>query len=274
MKIKIFLISLFMLISASGVMAYDWSSAGMQLKESGTAEDENFLILSDSSANEIKVRFVGELDDKWGEAVVKLNKQFRTWQYMKVAKLEFFVNGNTLEILVIPSSFTYSGLNFMPHIPAGLTFLYDYDLRYNFRVTKNDFFLRINDRFINEKFLCQRMKEAVDDPVAYMKKREPEYFLRKLNELEEAQARTEKVSKDNFEKLTRALLYYQNTGFLGFGNTSVKPQVIKRVIELKAATPAITKEKIKTQLDSEKIKVTDKEIQLILDIFYNEFDEK
>lgn len=272
MKIKTLLISIFMLLSVSGAMAYDWSAAGLQVKESGSVEDENFIILRDSGANEIKVRFTGELSDTWSEAVVNLNKKFRTWTYMKVDKLEFFVNGGTLEILIIPASFNYKGTDFVPYIPAGMTFLYDYDLRYNFRVTKNEFFLRINDRFIDESSLCQRMKEAIDDPVGYMKKREPEYFLRKLSELEEAQARTEKLSNENFDKLAKALLYYQNTGFLGFGNTPVKPQVIKRVIELKAADPKITRDKIKTQLDTEKLAATDKEIKLILNIFYNEFE--
>lgn len=272
MKVKTLLISIFLFLSVSGAMAYDWASAGMELKESGSTEEENFIILKDSSANEIKVRFTGELSDTWSEAVVNLNKKFRSWTYMKVDKLEFYVNGNTLEILIIPASFNYHGMDFLPHIPAGMTFLYDYDLRYNFRVTKNDYFLRINDRYIDESFLCQRMKEAIDDPVAYMKKREPEYFLRKLSELEEAQARTEKVSSENFDRLARALLYYENTGFLGFGNTPVKPQVIKRVIELKAADPKTTKDKIKAQLETEKLAATDKEITLILNVFYNEFE--
>ncbi len=268
MKVKTLLISLFMLLSVSGAMAYDWSSAGLELKDSGSVEDENYVILKDRNSNEMKVRFSGELDDKWGEAVAKFNNSFRTWTYMKIGKLEFYINGNTLEILVIPSSFTYQGLDFIPNIPAGMTFLYDYDLKYNFRVTKNDYFLRISDRFIDELSLCQRMKEAVDDPIGYMKKREPEYFLRKLNELEEAQA----LTGDNIDKLIRALLYYQNSSFLGFGNTPVKSQVIKRIIELKTKDPKITKVNIKTQMDVEKIQVTEKEIQLILDVFYNEFE--
>ena len=77
MKVKILLISLFMLLSVSGAMAYDWNSAGMTLKESGSTEDENYLILADRSSNEIKVRFQGELSDAWADAVVNLNKNLR-----------------------------------------------------------------------------------------------------------------------------------------------------------------------------------------------------
>ena len=112
------------------------------------------------------------------------------------------------------------------------------------------------------------MKEAVDDPVSYLKKREPEYFLQKLNELEESQRNI----IDSQEKLTRALLYFQNSGFLGIGNTPVKPAVIKRVIELKTNDPTLDKTKIKTQLDKEKLESSEKEIGLILNVFYNEFN--
>jgi uncharacterized membrane protein len=52
----------------------------------------------------------------------------------------------------------------------------------------------------------------------------------------------------------------------------VKPLVIKRVVELRTADPKITKEKIKAQLETEKMEVKDKEITLILNIFYNEFE--
>ena len=267
MRVKILLTAFFMFIAVSGAMAFEWKSAGMEIRETGIVEGENYIILKDGSANEIKVRFQGELGDQWAEAVVSLNSKFRGWTYMKAGTLEFFLNGNTLEVLIIPSGFSYKGINFMPNIPGGMTFLYDYDLRYNFRVNKGDFFLRLNDKFIDEVSLCERMKEAVEDPISYMKKREPEYFLRKLNELEEAQ----KEAEINYSRIANALLYYQNTTFLGFGNTPVKSQVIKRVIELKASDPKLKKDKIKAQLASEKIEATDKEIGLILSVFYNEF---
>jgi len=275
MNIKTLLIAFFLFVSATGAMAFEWKSEGMDIKETGAAEGENYIILQDRSLNEIKVRYEGEFSDNWAAAVIKLNKRFREWNYMKPEKLEFFLNGSTLEVLVIPASFTYKGINFVPHIPAGMTFLYDYDLRYNFRVNKNEFFLRLSDKFIDEVSICERIKEAVDDPIAYMKKREPEYFLRKLNELEEAQAKTLKEHKDsveNFNKLVNAVMYYQNSGFLGFGNAPVKNQVIKRVIELKTADSKITKDKIKAQLETEKIEVKEKEIEIILNVFYNEFE--
>jgi len=148
-----------------------------------------------------------------------------------------------------------------------MTFIYDYALRYNFRITKNEIFLRLNDKFIEEELLCKRMKEALDDPIAYLKKREPEYFLQKLNELEENMV----ILKNNQEKLTQSVLYFENSGFLGFGNTPVKSSVIKRIVELKTADPSLDMAKIKETLSKEKVEATDKEIKLILNVFYNDF---
>ena len=267
MKRTIIYSLIFIAALVSNVFAYDWSSSGWIVKETGNVENENFMILQNNYGQSVKVRFVGELSDEWAEKVVKLYGRFQDWKYMKPGTIEFFVNGSTLEILIIPTSFNYKGIDFMPHIPGGMMFRSDYELRYNFRVTKDQFFLRLTDRFIDEELLCRRIKEAMDDPVNYLKKREPEYFLAKLNELED----TQKEIMNRQDKLINAVLYFQNTGFLGFGNDPIKISVVKRVIELKTADPKLDREKIKLILDKEKMEASEQEIELILNIFYNEF---
>jgi len=269
MKRKAIYSLIFIVSFVSGAMAYDWQSSGWSVKETGVQENENFLLLQNNYGKEIRVRYLeAEFDDTWGDQIVALYNRLSTWKYMKPAAIEFFINGRTLEVLVIPEVFNYKGYDFMPHIPGGMTFLSDYELRYNFRVTKDQFFLRLSDKFIDEELLCRRMKEAIDDPISYLKKREPEYFLSKLNELEEEQ----KKLYTRQEKLINAVLYFQNTGFLGFGNDQVKPIVLKRVIELKTSDPTLDKEKIKLILEKEKVEASEKEIELILNIFYNEFE--
>jgi len=267
MKMKGFYILLFFIMLVSNAMAFDWKSAGFEETGTGVTGEENYLMFKDSNSTVIKVRYQGELGDSWAEKIVDLNKRFGQWQYIKPDNIDYFITGDSLEVLIIPKSFTYKGNDFLPFIPGGITFIYDYEFRYNFRITKNDLFLRINDKFIEEELLCKRMKEALDDPIAYLKKREPEYFLQKLNELEESMA----LLKNSQDKLVQSVLYFQNSGFLGFGNTPVKSSVIKRIIELKTADAALDAEKIKEILDKEKIEASDKEITLILNVFYNEF---
>ncbi len=267
MKTKgIYILILFMML-ISNAFAYDWKSAGFEQTASGNTGEENYLMLKDSGSTIIKVRYQGELADSWAEKIVDLNKRFGQWKYMKPDNIDYFVTGDSLEILIIPKSFTYKSTDFMPFIPGGITFIYDYEFRYNFRITKNDLFLRINDKFIEEELLCKRMKEALDDPISYLKKREPEYFLQKLNELEESMA----ILKNSQEKLVHSVLYFQNSGFLGFGNTPVKSSVIKRIVELKTGDASLDADKIKDILDKEKVEASSKEIKLILNVFYNEF---
>ncbi len=267
MKRTIIYSLIFIAALISNASAYDWAASGWTVKESGNVENENFVVLQNRYSQVIRVRYFDELSDDWAEKIVAIYGRFQNWKYMKPGTIEFFVNGTTLEVLIIPTAFNYKGTDFMPHIPGGMTFLSDYDLRYNFRVTKDEFFLRLNDRFIDEELLCRRIKEAIDDPVNYLKKREPEYFLAKLNELEESQ----KQLFDRQEKLINAVLYFQNSGFLGFGNTPIKAAVVKRVIELKTSDPSLDREKIKLILEKEKIEASEQEIELVLNIFYNEF---
>jgi len=273
MKRKGFYILIFFIIMVSNAMAYDWKSAGFEQTDSGLTGDENYLVFK-NYGTAVKVRYQGQLEDSWAAKIVDLNRKFSQWKYMKPAGIDYFVTGDSLEILVIPASFKYLDNDFMPYMPGGMTFIYDYALRYNFRITKNDIFLRLNDKFIDEELLCKRIKEALADPIAYLKKREPEYFLQKLNELEENLANlknSQAAGRESLDKLTQAVLYYQNTGFLGFGNTRIKPGVIKRVIELKAADSSLDKDKLKAALEKEKVEVSGKEIELILNVFYNEF---
>lgn len=267
MKMKGFYILIFFLMLASTAMAYDWKSAGFEETDSGSRGDENFLVFTDGNSASVKVRYQGELSDSWAEKIVELNKKFSEWKYMKPDNIDYFINGETLEILVVPSVFKYSNNDFIPYMPGGMTFFYDYALRYNFRITKNDIFLRLNDKFIEEEMLCKRMKEALDDPIAYLKKREPEFFLQKLNELEADMA----VLQDSQDKLIKSVIYFQNTGFLGFGNTPIKAAVVKRIVELKSADSSFDKVKIKETFEKEKIEATDKEIELVLNVLYNEF---
>jgi hypothetical protein len=267
MKRKGFYILIFFIMLASNAMAYDWKAAGFEETGTGITGDENYLILKDTNSTVLKIRYQGELADTWAEKIIELNKRFAQWKYMKPDNIDYFITGDSLEILIIPASFKYKEIDFVPFIPGGMTFIYDYALRYNFRVTKNDIFLRVNDKFIEEELLCKRIKEAYDDPIAYLQKRDPEYFLQKLYELEESMA----ILKDGHDKLAKSVLYFENSGFLGFGNTPVKSNVIKRIVELKTADKAIDKAKIKDVFEKEKIEATDKEIELILNVFYNEF---
>jgi hypothetical protein len=267
MKMKGLYILIFFLMMASSAMAYDWKSAGFEETDSGSKGDENFLVFTDSNSLSLKVRFQGELSDSWAEKIVELNKKFSEWKYMKPGNISYYITGDTLEILIIPSQFNYLGSDFIPYIPGGMVFIYDYALRYNFRITKNDIFLRLNDKFTEEDLLCRRMKEALDDPIAYLKKREPEYFLQKLNELEADVA----LLRDSQDKLVKSVLYFQNSGFLGFGNTPIKTAVVKRIVELKSADPSFNKARIKETLEKEKIEATDQEIELVLNVLYNEF---
>ncbi|MCL1833822.1 MAG: hypothetical protein FWG49_04900 [Leptospirales bacterium] len=271
MKIKIkkiyILLSLFVL--TSNAFAYNWSSAGFREISSGVEGEENYLILKDRNSITIKIRYYDEVPKGWEDKVVELNRSFARWKYMKPKSIDYLVTNNSLEVLINPSSFTYNNNNFLQYVPGGMTFiLYDYGITYNFRITKDKIFLRLNDKFIDEESLCKRIKEAVDDPVLYLKKREPEYLLQKLNEIEGDIA----LLKMHHDKLANSVLYLHNTGVLGIGNSQVKNSLIKRVVELKTKDPTLSIDQIKKQLDKDKIDFSNKELKLILNIFYNEFN--
>ena len=269
MKIKKFCILLFLFALVSSASAYNWSEAGFQEISSGATDDESYLILKDKNSITIKIRYNEGIPGGWEEKVVDLNKKFTQWKYMKASSIDYLVTSNSLEVLINPSFFTYNNNNFLPYIPGGMTFiLYDYGISYNFRILKDNIFLRLNDKFTDEESLCKKMKEALDDPIMYLKKREPEYLLQKLNELEGDIT----ILKMYHDRLTNSVLYLHNTGIFGIGNTPVKLSLIKKVVELKTKDPTLKFDKIKEQLKKEKVDFSNQELKLILNVFYNEYN--
>ncbi len=267
MRVKILFLVCMMIVPFGDAMSVDWEKLGFSVVSSGERGGENFVQLRDSRKRLVKVRYFGELEKKWGKIISRLDARLGNMKFLKVDKMDFFQNKNSLEILVIPKKFTYKGINFLPHLPGGLVFIYDRDLSYNFRFNKDNYFIRIKDKFYGEQFLCDNLKEVHEDPIAYLKKREPKFFLKKLNELEK---KINSLIKSH-ENLQNAVLYYENTGFLGFGNTKIDRVLIRNVIEIRKEKPEMDAEEILKALDKKKIKASEKEIELILNVFYGDF---
>ena len=53
-------------------------------------------------------------------------------------------------------------------------------LTYNFRMKIQGLFIKIKGEYLTEDLILGKMTEAQRNPRAYVRKRDPEYFLRKL----------------------------------------------------------------------------------------------
>jgi len=276
------IILILVIFISSPLAAYDWSKKNIKVENTDQKETETLLTLKAEDNTVFNVRYKEDIEESAVDIILKLNGDFRKWKDMEVASLEFVVQKNLVQAVIIPSKYTYQDTNIIPYMPAGMLFEYTETLQYNFRINVENNFIRIEGNYISEQLLSDKIVKAIKDPVAYLTTYNPKYLLRKIfdsqKQIEElkvnysALLESHKSLEDKHEKLKAAVMGIHNTGFLGFGDKMVSKIVLKRVLELKTANSKITKDEISKKLDAEKIEYKGNEISLILKVYYNEFE--
>ena len=278
-KIIYFNIAAMILISTS-LYAFSWDEHKFVVKSSKKSENETHEVVKNDKGITFSVRFYDKLSDEDGNKIISLNEEFRKWKYMVVKKVDFTVSNDVIEVDIIPSKFKYGKTNIIKHLPAGMMFISGENLRYNFRITQSNIFLRMKGKFTSEEALCKNLAEAIRDPFTYLKKRDPDYFLKKLTELEDAFKNIKKeydilkeeydMLKEEHGKLMYAVIALSNTGFFR-GPTPVTNKIIDRVVALRKENPKISEDGILKKLEKEGLKVSKQEISIILGVYYNYF---
>jgi hypothetical protein len=248
------------------LQAFDWSSKGITIVEKGEKDGKTELILKDEKENPFSLSYTTEPHDAMLQSVVKLNSDFRSWKSLKIDSIKFFFEQGGLEISIMPKSFTYDGKDLSGFMPSGMQFTYSYLLQYNFRINIDRLFVRIAGDFESEDALCKKIMTAIENPKEYIKKREPEYLLTKLEAIEMKYQRL----SDEFYKLRAASLMLHNSGFFS-GPAPIDKQLIDRVVDMRLKDPSISREKIAETLEKDKIKASGREIDLILKVYFNDF---
>ncbi len=263
------LLNLIFIIMLSGSLwAFDWEANKITVENKTSDDSKTELQLKDDKGFSFKVTYSGDLSDKNGQLILKLKEDFSGWKNMKLAKLNFIASEGIVEAIVVPSEFSYEGTAINDYVPAGMIFSYTDYLQYNFRITVNKLFVRIKGDFKGEDLFCKKLVEAIKNPQLFIKKRDPEYFLEKIEELETSL----KKLNDEKEKIRNAVITLHNSGFFS-GPSPIPAANVQKVLDMKKANPKWNAKQISEELEKQKVKISDKEVGLILAVFLNEFEK-
>jgi|GEM_PF-381915 len=269
-----------LLVSISFLNGAEWKDFSLTVVKEEKVGSENRINLK-YEKSEILVRYFGEISEKNMKKIGELTKKFHSWKYMVPEKVEFYIANDLVEILILPKTFKYKGIDITKFLPAGMLFIQGEHLNYNFRITKDNLFVRIKDYFKHEELLCENLASAINDPLTYLKLRDPAYLLKKMQalekKLEQLQGQFDEVkqrSEKNDEILGRignGIVTLHNRGFLGIGYKAVKRDVIDKIVEMKKENPKYDKKQIKKALEKKNVKVSEHVVFLVLSLYYNEF---
>ncbi|MCX7679835.1 MAG: helix-turn-helix domain-containing protein [Spirochaetes bacterium] len=262
------IILLFVILCSSHIEAIDWNSKGLTVVDKQEKEGITEILLKNEKNTQFLFSYTTEPDDAKIQDAIRLHNNFREWKNLQIDAIKFFYEQGGFEISIIPKSFTYEGIDLTKYMPSGMQFTFSYILQYNFRLNIDRLFIRIMGDFESEDALCKKILSALQNPKEFIKKREAEYLLLKIESLE---SKYQQLA-DEFHKLRAATLMLHNAGFFS-RPTPISTETIERVISLRLKDPTITRNKIAEELEKEKIDASSREIDLILKVYFNDFNK-
>ncbi len=164
--------------------ALDLTSYGATVVSRVSEGKRTAVTFRDTEARTFIVSFLEEPSAEAVAQVAKLKDLFYSLQNVKIRSLRFTLTGTLIEALLLPEQLLVEGEDLHDFVPAGLFFSYTSDLilEYDFRVTKDNLFLRVRGTFDGEEEMEQKVANALANPAAFLQRSDPEYFLSRLEQ--------------------------------------------------------------------------------------------
>ena len=256
----------------SPAFAYDWNGAGYTVSQS---EDEtSSIILTDADGRSYTIDGADSLSDDNAREIEKFIKQIKLWKTISWKEMKFLSGKDDFQFSVYPTELKWRGEDLLQYIPGGMVFSYEENtLRYDFRLVKKNKFIKIHGIYIDEEILCSKISEVLKDPQSSARRRDPDFMLMTINQMQERLEKLEtenSVLKRDLGKIAADQLAYQNKRMF-ISKKAIDPATVDTIIEIKKANPAFGQKEIEAKLSEMKIDFSSKEVEIVLGVYFNEF---
>jgi len=224
-------------------------------------------------------------------------EKFLAFREVQVKKIHIKVLDDIEQYQLIISELKIKQKEYVKYLPSGLLFENNKSLQYNFRLFVSKIFVRVSGYYSHERELLNKIAEAVADPRAYLRKRNPNYLHSQLMRFKQQvkeqfsqlkKTQTESLLKNQVErtqlklkienlnkrlsKLRQATIALANQGWFS-GPEFLSKKLIEKILAIKASNPKLNQEKIEDILEKEKVEFSSKAIKLILIVYFNEIED-
>lgn len=262
------------IFSYANGFAYEWDSIGLNIIERPDDSDDSSVYLSDSEGKTYIIANETKVNEQIAAEIKLFIKTAKNWKNISWNEMKFFIAGNEMQCVAYPSSISFKNEDLLPFIPGGLVFSYEEGAqRYDFRLIKNNTIIKMRGAYIEEELLLGRISEALNDPKSFMKKRDPDFLLAKIEELENKIDRAESnilQVKLQSDKYMFDLIAFENARLFN-SKAPVEQVLVYKIIELKKSDSSMTVLQVKNKLDELKIASTISEIELVFAVCFNQF---
>ena len=269
-----------------------------------TEKDVRFELVSGNGLDYYKVSIPGidNISLKSESAPGRAEKKIISRFYNELVQIEgltvkqasVIFSREGFEAVIIPESFVKDNIDYAPYLPAGIAFVHRTYTMYDFRMLKDNYFVRIRGEYFSPEDLIGKMKSAFDDPVKYIVSHNPEYIVAQLGKLDLENSnqassldKLEKKYEDlaeahdnlmkkhtelmaDYDKLKFAFIAAVKKGIYG-SKKPVSREAIDKVLSIKKANPSYTYAEIYTEMKTQGIKITKGKVALILNTYLGDY---
>jgi hypothetical protein len=165
--------------------ALDYATLGLQLKSQSKEGPYTVYQFRAPGNMEVSVSFKGaELRETDQERLRGILAIYQNLRILLPSSVRVIFTDERAEILVIPRSFQYKDRELSTYMPSGIQFFYTDFLEFDFRIVVENLFLRIKGQFFKEEEFAEKILAAVLNPYAYIQSQDPEYILRRFQDIE------------------------------------------------------------------------------------------
>ena len=329
-----------LLLLACVAWSLDLTSYGLKTVSTATEGSRTVTTFQDSQGRPLLVSTLVDPPKEVTDRIFQLDRIVYGWRNISTTSVRMTVTDALIEATVTPSKVVVKGTDLLPYVPAGLFLTSTDTVAYDFRVTKDNLFLKIRGPYTNEDEMEGKMASAIADPTAFLLQSDPSYLIGRLEQAEgriavlehavqvltqtlddrtasinqanqqvvdkeaalesafaskaaeldqkdaeldqkdaDMTAAIDKADKDlaaqdqvisgALDIVRSATMTNQNVSW--FVKHQLPQDGVAKVLELKKATPAMTRADVAKELKTAGIKMSDQEIRLVFEYYFNEF---
>lgn len=253
------------MVMFTSLWAIDWQGYNLEVVQQTNKNGIPLVVLKDTRGFVFSVENTPLLLEEQVGVLLRIKDMIAQWSRIVPESVSFIPTENGLEILVLPKVVIYRGENMVSYIPAGMRFSWRMGLVYDFRMIVGTNLVRMRAAYENEEELLSRMHRAVKYPALYMRSDDMDILLQKVEEVEERQL----VLEAENTALKKLWLAYLNRNFFG-QLRPIADEKIDRVVATKKNNPHWGRKDIYQKLTSEGLRISQKEVDLILLVYFGE----
>ena len=173
-----------LLLLACAAWSLDLTSYGLKTVSTGTEGSRTVTTLQDSQGRTLVVSTLVDPPKEVTDRMVQLDRIIYGWKNITTSSVRMTITDALIEATVTPSKVMVKGTDLLPYVPAGLFLTSTDTVAYDFRVTKDNLFLKIRGPYVNEDEMEGKMASAVSDPTAFLLQSDPSYLISRLEAAE------------------------------------------------------------------------------------------